>query len=236
MAASLRKLRPAKIRNAFRRRRFEYLVPRLKTSYTPALIALGTSYGEWTVPSELIQPSWICYCVGAGGDISFDLGLIRRYGVEVRAVDPVAYYIELAQELTADEPRFLARQVAIAASDGPIRMQITHDPRSRSVSSAQLYESSDFIDVPGRTLPTLMAELGDPRIDLLKFDVEGAEYEILPTVDLRALGVKVLAIQLHHTGSVREARKLIAALREQAYEPVACRSVVKLTFVHRDLL
>jgi FkbM family methyltransferase len=236
MASSLRKLRPAKVRNALRRRRFEYQVPRLRFRDAPGLIDLGTSYGGWTVPVELIEPSWVCYCVGAGGDVSFDLELIRRYGVEVRTFDPVADYVESAQGQGAAEPRFSARQAAIATMDGPIRMQVTHDPQSRSVSSAGLYESGDFIEVPGRTLPSLMAELGDERIDLLKLDIEGAEYEVLPTIDMRALGVKVFASQLHHTGSVREARALIAGLGKQGYEPVACRSAVKVTFVLRDLL
>jgi FkbM family methyltransferase len=236
MASSLRKLRPAKVRNALRRRRFEYQVPRLRFRDAPGLIDLGTSYGGWTVPVELIEPSWVCYCVGAGGDVSFDLELIRRCGVEVRTFDPVADYVEGAQEEGAAEPRFSARQAAIATVDGPIRMQVTHDPQSRSVSSAGLYESGDFIEVPGRTLPSLMAELGDERIDLLKLDIEGAEYEVLPTIDMRALGVKVFASQLHHTGSVREARALIAGLGKQGYEPVACRSAVKVTFVLRDLL
>jgi hypothetical protein len=31
-----------------------------------------------------------------------------------------------------------------------------------------------------------MAELGDERIDLLKIDIEGSAYELLPTLDLRA--------------------------------------------------
>jgi FkbM family methyltransferase len=236
MASSLRKLRPAKVRNALRRRRFEYLVPRLQFSGAPGLVDLGTSYGGWTVPVELIEPSWVCYCVGAGGDVSFDLELIRRYGVEVRTFDPVADYVARAQEQGAAEPRFSARQAAIATVDGPIRMQVTHDPQSRSVSSAGLYESEDFIEVPGRTLPSLMAELGDERIDLLKLDIEGAEYEVLPTIDMRALGVKVFATQLHHPGSVGEARALIAGLGKQGYEPVACRSAVKVTFVLGDLL
>jgi hypothetical protein len=115
-------------------------------------------------------------------------------------------------------------------------MQVTHDPHSRSVSSARLYKSHQFVELPGRTLPSLMQELGDDRIDLLKIDIEGGEYELLPTLDLRALGVKVLATQLHHTGTVRDAHSLIARLRDQGYEPVASRPVVKLTFAARELL
>ena len=48
-----------------------------------------------------------------------------------------------------------------------------------------------------------MAELGDTRIDLLKIDVEGGEYQLLPTLDLNALGVKVFAIPLRRTAPSR---------------------------------
>ena len=81
-----------------------------------------------------------------------------------------------------------------------------------------------------------MAELGDDRIDLLKLDIEGGEYELLPALDLRALGVRIFATQLHHSGTVRQARALIAWLRESGYEPVGCRPAVKVTFLAAELL
>jgi FkbM family methyltransferase len=235
-ASKLRKLRPVKVRNAVRRRWFEYRIARLKLHDAPGLVDLGTRYGGWTIPGALVEPSWVCYSVGVGGDISFDLELIHRYAVEVRAFDAVLDYVTGAIEQAGNEPRFSARQAAIAVSDGPIRMQFTHHPGSLSVSSAGLYESRDFSAFPGRTIPSLMAELGDERIDLLKLDIEGSEYAVVPTIDLAALGVKIFSTQLHHTGSVREARKLIARLREAGYEPVACRPKVKITFAHADLL
>jgi FkbM family methyltransferase len=235
--ANVRKLRPAKIRNALRRRWFEFQVPRVKLHDAPGLIPLGhASYGGWIVPADLIGREWVCYSVGAGGDISFDLELLRRFDATVRSFDAVAEYVEQARELGAGEPRFSAHHAAIATTNGPIRMQRTHDARSRSVSPAGLYESHSFVELPGRTLSSLMAELGDERIDLLKLDIEGGEYEVVPTLDLARLGVKIFAAQLHHTGSVRDARALIELLDQQGYEPVACRPAVKLTFAHRDLI
>lgn len=176
--------------------------------------------------------------MGAGGETSFDMELIARYGITVRSIDPVEKYVELAIEHARGEPRLTAHRAAIAAADGPVRMQLTAHPGSASVSpaSAGLYESDSFIEVPGRTLESLMAELGDTRIDLLKFDVEGGEYALLPALDLRALGVKVFTIQLHYNGTVSEARRLVALLGEQGYDAVACRPLVKLTFARRDLL
>lgn len=236
LPATLRKLRPQKVRNAVRRRWFERRLGTLAVRAMPGIVELGSAYGGWKVPGSLIEPSWVCYSVGAGGDISFDRELIERFGVTVRGFDAVAAFVEQANAEAADEPRFEARQAAIAPRDGSIRMQVSDDPRSRSVSSAGLYVSHDFIELPGRTLRSLMSELGDERIDLLKLDIEGGEYELLSGLDLRALGVKVLATQLHHVGSVAQARALIAGLRERGYEPVAARPVIKLTFVRRELI
>jgi FkbM family methyltransferase len=236
MFISPRKLRPSKIRSAVRRRWFEYQLPRTEMQDVPGLVDMGTHYGGWTIPGDLIRSSWVCYCVGAGGDVSFDLALIQRYGATVRAFEAVANYVDLAIEQAGDEPRFSVHQAAIATSDGPLRMQITHDRRSRSVSSAEMYDSHNFIELPGRTLPSLMTELGDEQIDLLKLDIEGGEYEVVPTLDLQALGVRIFATQLHHNGSVRDARALIAQLRHDGYELVACFPRVKLSFVRRDLL
>lgn len=233
----LHKLRPAKVRNALRRRWFEYQVPRhLQPSAMPGLIDMGSDYGGWTIPGGLIEPSWVCYCVGAGGDISFDMELIQHYGVTVRSFDAVDQYVTRAVEQSNGEPRFSAFQAAVATSNGPVRMQVTHDPDSQSVSPAGLYDSCDFIELPGRTLPSLLGEMGDEKIDLLKLDIEGGEYAVIPSLDLHELGVKVFATQLHHTGSVTEAHRLIAKLRDDGYEPVACRPAVKIAFARRDLV
>ncbi len=196
---------------------------------------LGTAYGGWVIPDGLLSADSVCYCVGAGGDVSFDLELIRRYGTQVRCFDPVE---ELGRQALAEangERRFTFIQAAIATIDGPIRMQSHHHPGSHSVSAAALYDTDIWTEVPGRTLPSLMRELGDERIDLLKLDIEGAEYDVLPTLDLAAMGVRIFATQLHHTGTVRDARRLIQGLREQGFRPIAERPVVKLTFL-RDAL
>ncbi len=81
-----------------------------------------------------------------------------------------------------------------------------------------------------------MAELGDEHIDLLKLDIEGGEYELMRTLDLRSLGAKIFATQVHHTGTVADARRLIEGLRKQGYELVGCRPAVKLTFALAELL
>jgi FkbM family methyltransferase len=202
----------------------------------PTTLALGSDYGGWVLPGEVIDASWTCYLVGAGGDVSLELELVSRYEATVRSFDAVACFVESAREEAGEPPLFSAHHAAVAVTDGPICMQRSHDPVSQSVSAAQLYESANYVEQPGRTLPSLISELGDSSVELLKLDIEGSEYEVLPTLDLAALGVKLFAAQLHHNGTVRQAKQLIADLREQGYELVACRPAVKLAFLHRDLL
>jgi FkbM family methyltransferase len=231
------RLNPAKIRSGLRRRWFEYRMERTPLRSIDGVVDLGNRlYGGWRLPGSLIEPSWLCYSVGAGGETSVDMDLIARYGITVRSIDPIPKYVQLALEHAEGNPRLTAHEAAVAAVDGPIRMQQTHDPLSESVSSAGLYDSRSYVEFRGRTLPSLMAELGDQRIDLLKLDIEGGEYEVIPSLDLQALGVKVFATQLHHTGTVRDALRLIAMVSEQGYDAVACRPVVKIAFARRDLL
>jgi FkbM family methyltransferase len=236
LAGVLRKLRPRKVRNAIRRRWFEWRLSRHRLPGMPGLIDLGSKPGGWTVPGDMLSSSWCCYCVGAGGDVSFDVELMNRFGVTVRSFDPVASYLDLARAEVGPDPRFSAHLAALATEDGPIRMQLTHHPGSSSLSPDGLYESGRYTECPGRTLSTLMAEMGDRRVDLLKVDIEGGEYDVLPKLDLAGSGVRVFAVQLHHNGGVRRARRLIAGVREAGYELVACRPAVKLTFVRRDEL
>jgi FkbM family methyltransferase len=235
-AQALRKLRPHKVHNALSRRWFERRLDATRLHTGVPVELLGSVYGGWLMPPDLIGPGWLCYTVGAGGDVSFDCELVRRFGARVRTFDAVeAFVADALREAEGDE-RFSAHHAAIATADGPLRMQVSHDPRSSSVSSAGLYESSSYVELPGRTLPSLMSELGDERIDLLKLDVEGGEYELMPTLSLRELGVKVFAIQLHHSGSIAQARALVDAVRRDGFEPISCRHPVKLTFVRDDLL
>ncbi len=230
MTAVVAKLRPAKVRSAVSRRWFEWRLGNLPLEPGPPVVSLGSAYGGWRVPDPPVAADAVCYCVGSGNDVSFDLALIERYSAHIRAIEPVTAYRPTLERAAAADDRFRFRSAALAASDGPIRMQTHHEGQSSSLSAAGLYDSDQWSEVPGLTLASLMAGFGDDRIALLKIDVEGLEYELVPGLDLVALGVTVFSVQLHHTRPVSEARSLIAGIRGQGFRLVAQRPVVKLTF------
>ncbi len=213
-------LRPAKVRNAIRRRLFEARVKQAELEPCSGLVHLGTEYGGWWVPGELITSEWLCYSVGTGADVSFDLALLRDYGVRIRAFDPFHVFGEMAVREANDDPRYSFHEVAIAPSDGPLEMFGRQDAEQGSVSAVNLYGIQTQHVKEGRTLPSLMEELGDRQVQLLKLDVEGLEYEIVPKLDLAAMGVQVLCLELHHNEPARRALSLLATLARQGYTAV----------------
>lgn len=208
---------------------------RTKLSPFPGLVHVGTEYGGWWVPGGLITPEWLCYSVGAGNDVSFDLGLIHRYGARVRAVDPFYVFREMAEREAGGDQRYSFHEVALAPYDGPVEMFGRQDLERGSVSAVNLYGVDTPHTKPGRSLPSLMAELGDEKVDLLKIDVEGSEYQIVPTLDLSGLGVRVFCVEFHHNEPARQARQLLGALGEQGYETVHRHDPAAFTLVRSDL-
>src|SRR5262245_45261334 len=49
---------------------------------------LGSEYGGWCICPDSLGPQSVVYSVGVGEDISFDLALIERFGLQVHAFDP----------------------------------------------------------------------------------------------------------------------------------------------------
>lgn len=216
---------------AARRRRFERGVAQVPIRARDDLVHLGTEYGGWVVPADLIEPNWLCYSVGIGHDASFDFELTTRFGVRVRAFDPFDVFCRQAEEQAPTSSRYSVHAVALSSHDGPLEMFGHQDEERGSVSAANLYGASTSFTRPGRTLTSLMHELGDDEVQLLKLDIEGSEYEVLPTIDLRAAGVRVLLLELHHNESVRRARELLAGLRTRGYLPVHRKRPTDFTLI-----
>ena len=54
------------------------------------------------------------------------------------------------------------------------------------------------IEAPVFRLGTIMAKLGHDHVDLLKMDIEGAEYGVLIDILRCQLNIRQLAVEFHH--------------------------------------
>jgi FkbM family methyltransferase len=158
----------------------------------------GSGYGGWWIHPAGIDREAVVYSVGIGTDITFDLSLIERYGVTVHAFDPTPGSIAYLERQSLP-PEFRWRQVGLANFDGGARFLPPADPTHISHTLLQDGRTdARAIDVEVRRLSTVMSELGHEAVDLLKMDIEGAEYDVLDDILDHRLPVRQILVEFHH--------------------------------------
>jgi FkbM family methyltransferase len=199
------------------------------------LVRLGSNYGGYVIPASLIGPDWICYSAGLGEDITFEIELAKRYGSMVYGFDPTPKSAEHVKSAALENGQFVFHPYGLWSTDTEMRFYAPRDPGHVSHSIANLQQTERFFVARCRSLPSLMAELGHDRIDFLKLDIEGAEYEVLRSMSEHAISVKLLCVDLHRVESIERMVEVVDGLRAAAYVPVHVHRT-DVTFVSADLL
>lgn len=191
-----------RLRRSLTRRYREAMLPR-------GYQRLGTRYGGWWVDTRRIgQDPFVIDC-GLGEDLSFPTAFLQRFGGRVIGVDP--------------NPRSLAYCRAHCPSGMEIRDQALwiksgetltfHLPRPQHLLpqgadgvSGSLHDShhgvigGEGLEVTTATFLDLLAAGNRRECDLLKLDIEGAEYDVLNELcrsdDIRRAGQVV--VEFHH--------------------------------------
>jgi FkbM family methyltransferase len=179
--------------------------------------------GWWFHPGTLDGNS-VVYSLGIGEDLDFDLVLIERFGCELHAFDPTPSTVDwiARRELP---PSFRFHPWAVTARDGTLRLypRIRRDGSLSALMYTMLPEDGsvgEAIEVPAMSVGTIARQLGHKRIDLLKMDIEGAEYEVLDNLLESDVKPIQLLVEFHHRfpgiGPERT-KEMIRKLRHAGY-------------------
>jgi FkbM family methyltransferase len=198
---------------------------------------IGTRYGGWTIPGGVLNQHSVCYCVGCGEDISFDLGLIERYGCQVFAYDPTPRAIAHVRQAAAGVPAYRFFDVGVWNHDDMLKFFAPRNPNHVSHSLVNLQHTEQFIEVKVARLNRLMQANGHDRLDLLKLDIEGAEYVVLDSILQDRIPIKVLCVEFdefwHPQDSNARARirKYVKTLMADGYELLSADGNANYSFV-----
>lgn len=158
--------------------------------------------GGWIYIPELLGSDSVVYSLGVGDSIDFDMDLIHHFGLTVHAFDPTPYSEEwiASLELPAN---FVFHSWAAAGDDGSLRLFRRVSKRGRKskvmwTAEGDAGDGADFIDAPAYTIRSMMEKLGHQHVDILKIDVEGAEYEILDGLHKEDKLPTQLLVEFHH--------------------------------------
>jgi FkbM family methyltransferase len=184
----------------------------------PTQEKLGTRYGGWTVPVQLLNEGSICYCFGAGEDISFDVALIKRFGCQVYTFDPTPRSIEhvallfehtqqnrptavnnnpdVLYDVTQEDLKKLHfYDFGIWSENAIIKFYAPRNSEHVSHSILNLQQTSDYFEAQCFTLQWVMNTLGHNQLDLAKFDIEGAEYAVLGSIVKNGIRPRILCVE-----------------------------------------
>ena len=197
--------------------------------------------GWWFTPENLDSDS-IVYSLGVGDLIDFDLGVIDRCQSRVFAFDPTPTSKSFVDR--EDRPKqFHFQPWAAAGEDGSLSLF----PRVRNDGSlstdmftlvAEEASRESAIVVPAYTVETLARKLGHARIDLLKMDIEGAEFEVLDALIAGQLRPKQLLIEFHHRfidNGLARTSGIVERLRAEDYKlySVCAETGREVSFLHQ---
>lgn len=158
----------------------------------------GARSGMWTVDPTDLGPQSVVYSFGIGDNIAWELAMIEHFGCHVHAFDPTPRSLAWLRQQSLPQ-QLHVHPFGLAAYDGEQNFAVPAKPGDvnyRPLASGEGAGGNQALLV--RRLDTLRRQLGHDRIDVLKIDIEGGEYGVLP--DLLATGPrpKQLLIEFHH--------------------------------------
>lgn len=182
------------------------------------VVRLGSRYGGWWVPRSVLTPGAVAYCAGAGEDITFDLALLE-HGLRVTTFDPTPRSVRYVNSLARKDEHFRFVPVGWWNEDTEIDLYAPHDPSHVSHSAFDLQRTGESITVPVRRVTTLAHELGDPTLDLIKMDIEGAEMVVIPDLLSSGPSPRVLCVEFDKVRPLRDVIVLIRRMRRMGLQP-----------------
>lgn len=177
---------------------------RLPTSY----VRLGTRYGGWWIDSRALTPTPFLIDCGLGRDISFPTAFLARFRGRVIGIDPSPTSVEYCRAHRPDDMEVWSNAFWTRAGEtltfhlprAEAQLPLGADGISGSLDGTHAYAGGGVLQVATTALDDVLTRTGRAECDVLKLDIEGAEYEVLS--DLCARGaltrVRQLLVEFHH--------------------------------------
>lgn len=180
-------------------------------------------------PNYLTKDS-IIYSGGVGGGISFEKQISKKFNSKIFLFDPTPTGVETMSKIS-DKNMFFVK-LALADYSGNLNLSSPKSPNEGS------YAMGGPLSFPCTSLKDFMKKKGHKKIDLLKIDIEGAEYMVIDDIIKNKIPVSQIAVELHHRfkgiGHLKTII-LIMNLYKAGYKLIY-KNIDDYTFIKKELL
>ena len=184
-----------KSKQRFRRHKLKQLGIEPVSCKTSSLY--GGDHG-WVVDESLLNKESVIYSVGVGSNIDFDLELINSFGATVHAFDPTPRSIEWVKSQQLPK-HFIFHPFGLSAENGHMDFFPPSKASSTHFSPIDRYgDTNNVVRAPVKDIDTIASELNHKEVDLLKMDIEGAEYEVIEALPKNRVAINQILIEFHH--------------------------------------
>ncbi len=200
----------------------------------------GTSYGGFFIIPSLLNLDSIVYSFGIGTDISFDKKCIAKHNCKIFAFDPTPKSIQYIKSLRLSN-LFQFHEIGIAPTSGMETFFMPASPRavSGSLYASDVMNTESTIQVEVKSLKDIANQLGHTKIDVLKMDIEGMEYEVIENILDSGIQIVQLLIEFHDRMFPMDyprSQKIVEKLRSNGYKLFGVSaSYEEVSFVHDEL-
>lgn len=159
----------------------------------------GNDYGGFYVCPDLLNQNSIVYSLGIGEDISFDLTIIKKHDCLVFGFDPTPKSINWVKRNQSLPTKFLFYEYGIADRSGMVDFYLPKNAEHVSGSFIKQVNVNEKqkVAVEMKSWVDIVNTLGHKKIDVLKMDIEGAEYNILDSILESTIQVSQILIEFH---------------------------------------
>jgi len=152
---------------------------------------------------DWLKPESVILDFGLGFNADFSIGMIQRIGLTAIGFDPTRRHEPALRQLEREHaPRFQFRSVALGPKRGTVQFHESTENVSGSMLEGHCNVRSDTIksyDVPVITLQDAIDMTQAKKVDLVKIDVEGIEYDVVEAAsDALLRSVPQWIVEYHH--------------------------------------
>lgn len=190
----------------------------LITKRKPVCQKLGNKGADWWIPIGVIDRNFICYSGGVGDNISFDLELIKKCKVNIFAFDPTPRSAAFIKKLPKNKKKnFNFYPVGLWKNNTKQKFFFPKNKAHISHSIVNLQKTNEYFMADCKTIKKIMNQLGHKTIDLLKIDIEGAEYSVLSKMLDDKVFPKILCVEFDQPAKIMKMYSMIVRLLNEGY-------------------
>lgn len=161
----------------------------------------GSRYGGFNVATDIYdsEEKLVVYSFGIGEDLTFSETVLDSFDCDIYAFDPTPKSIKYVETHSLSKnSRFHFYPYGISDKDetGQFHLPVNEEYVSGSLHAYDGVKT-EAIPVKLKTLKTITNMLGHDHIDLLKMDVEGTEFQVIPGILGSGLPIKQVCVEVH---------------------------------------